>query len=422
MTTLPNSFPEVSHRDSVKLTMRPVEGAASATNTAAARNLPLGYLRAFLTLMVVAHHAVLAYIRFAPPQAASLDRSMWWAAFPVVDSHKWPGIELFTGYNDTFFMALMFLVSGIFAWPSLTRKGTSAFARDRMLRLGLPFIIGAGLLAPLAYYPAYLLGARSGSFWNQWLAIGAWPAGPAWFLWVLLAFGLAAAALFKLSPNWGEALGRIEGRLSTRPIVFVAALIAVSAIAYLPMAAAFTPEKWLSFGPFFAQTSRLLLYAVYFFAGAGLGAHGVGRGLLAPDGKLARRWYLWVIASLAIFIVSIVTVVIILGTLSRGGPGRGLSTFGNLTFVLTCTAASMAFLAVFLRFARTPNPFFESLSRNAYGIYILHYFCVSWLQLSLVHADLSGAVKGMLVFAGAVALSWSLTAALRRIPVIARVI
>jgi surface polysaccharide O-acyltransferase-like enzyme len=199
-------------------------------------------------------------------------------------------------------------------------------------------------------------------------------------------------------------------------------MITVSAIAYLPMAAAFAPEKWLRFGPFFAQTSRLLLYAVYFFAGASLGAYGVGRGLLDRDAKLARRWYLWVVASLMTFIVSIVTVVIILGTLSRGGPGRGLSTFGNLTFVFTCTAASIAFLAVFLRFVRKANPLFESLSRNAYGIYILHYFCVSWLQLSLVHANLPGAVKGTLVFAGAVAISWTLTAALRRIPAIARVI
>jgi fucose 4-O-acetylase-like acetyltransferase len=423
VTTLPNSFLDITDRDAGSVLARDEEAAApAATRSGDARNLPLGYLRAFLTLMVVAHHAVLAYHRYAPPPAASLDRTMWWAAFPVVDSHKWLGIELFTGYNDTFFMALMFLLSGVFAWPSLTRKGASAFARERILRLGLPFLAGAALLAPLAYYPTYLLGAKSGSFWKQWLAIGAWPAGPAWFLWVLLAFGLAAAALFKLAPNWGDVLGRIEARLAARPVVFFGALIAVSALVYLPMAALFSPERWLSFGPFFAQTSRLFLYAVYFFAGAGLGAYGVGRGLLAPEGKLARRWYVWAVASLATFIVSIVTVVIILGTLSRGGPGRGLSTFGNLTFVLTCTAASMAFLAWFLRFVRKANPLFESLSRNAYGIYILHYFCVSWLQFALVRADLPGSVKGTLVFLGAVALSWTMTAALRRIPAIARVI
>ncbi|HEY2830627.1 MAG TPA: acyltransferase [Thermoanaerobaculia bacterium] len=423
MTTLPNSFPEVTYRDAVPLDDgHSAAVSVSSQSAAVARNIPIGYLRAFVTLMVVAHHAVLAYLQYAPHQARSLDRSFFWAAFPVVDSHRWPGVDLFVGYNDTFFMSLMFLLSGVFVWSSLLRKGAAVFARDRILRLGLPFVVSAGLLAPLAYYPAWLLGVRSSSFWKQWLALEAWPAGPAWFLWVLLAFGLVAAAMFAISRQWGEVLGRILGRLAVRPIVFVAAMIGVSALAYMPMAAVFTPEKWLSFGPFFAQTSRLVLYAVYFFAGIGLGAYGVERGLLAPRGKLAARWYLWALGSVATFLISIITLLVILGTLAKGGPGRGLSTFGNFTFVLTCTAASIAFVAVFVRFARTTNRVFENLSANAYGIYIFHYFCVSWLQLSLVHANLPGAAKGTIVFAGALALSWSLTAALRQVRAIRRVI
>ena len=38
------------------------------------------------------------------------------------------------------------------------------------------------------------------------------------------------------------------------------------------------------------QFCRPLLYAVYFFAGVGLGAAGIDRGLVAADGVLARRW------------------------------------------------------------------------------------------------------------------------------------
>jgi hypothetical protein len=47
---------------------------------------------------------------------------------------------------------------------------------------------------------------------------------------------------------------------------------------------------------------------------------------------------------------------------------------------------------------------------------------VSWLQYTLLGAALPGAVKGTMVFAGAVALSWGLTAALRHIPAVGRVI
>jgi len=91
-------------------------------------SLAIGYLRGFVTVLVLAHHAVLAYHPYAPPPAASLlTPPRLWGAFPVVDNQKWPGFSLFVGFNDTFFMALMFFLSGLFVWSSLRRKGTAAF-------------------------------------------------------------------------------------------------------------------------------------------------------------------------------------------------------------------------------------------------------------------------------------------------------
>src|SRR5277367_4566459 len=114
------------------------------------RNVAVGYLRAFITLLVIGHHAVLAYHPYAPPPPTSLGAEpMFWQAFPVVDSQRWPGIEVFVGFNDVFFMSLMFFVSGLFVWPSLQRKGPGLFLSDRLRRLGIPFLVAAGLLAPL---------------------------------------------------------------------------------------------------------------------------------------------------------------------------------------------------------------------------------------------------------------------------------
>src|SRR5687768_5239685 len=165
------------------------------------RNAPLGALRTFLTLLVVAHHALLAYHPFAPPPPESLvSQPRMWRAFPIVDSQRWAAASLLVGFNDTFFMSLMFLVSGVFAWPSLTRKGAGTFLRDRLLKLGLPFVVSAALFAPLAYYPTFLsLGPQGVPFSRQWLSLGQWPAGPAWFLWVLLAFGLLASLLYAVA-------------------------------------------------------------------------------------------------------------------------------------------------------------------------------------------------------------------------------
>ena len=118
------------------------------------RSLSVGYLRAFITVLVILHHAVLAYHPFAPASGTSfLAEPRLWLVFPVSDSAK-TGASLFiTGVNDVFFMSLMFLVSGLFVWRSLTRKGVSSFLRDRASRLGVPFLLSVILLAPAAYFP-----------------------------------------------------------------------------------------------------------------------------------------------------------------------------------------------------------------------------------------------------------------------------
>jgi hypothetical protein len=384
----------------------------------------VGHLRAFITLLVLAHHAVLAYHPFAPKTPpASLVDAPWWQAFPVVDSQRWGGFGLLVGFNDVFFMSLMFFLSGLFVWASLERQGSGAFVRQRALRLGLPFLVAAAIVAPLAYYPSYLqTGAQPGfaGFWQQWSALGNWPAGPAWFLWVLLAFDAVAAGLYLLWPRWAHVLGRASACAERRPAFFFWLLVNVSAAAYLPMALAFNPFAWASFGPFFFQTSRLLHYAVYFLAGAAVGAFGIQRGLLAPDGKLARRWPLWLTASFIAF--SGIVVIMIMASAPGKAVPRSLEITGDLVFALSCAASSFAALALFVRFARKSNPVLDSLRKNAYGMYLLHYAFVSWLQYLLLKAPLSGFTKGSLVFLGTLLLSWGATTALRRLPAVARVI
>jgi hypothetical protein len=391
------------------------------------RSVMLDSLRTFITLLVVAHHAALAYHRYAPPPPSSLSAApQAWPAFPIVDPQRWSGAELITGINDSFFMSLMFLVAGVVAWPSLVRKGSSQYLRDRAIRLGPPFAVSALLLAPLAYYPTYLTTSASGGgvggFLAEWMSLGKWYAGPAWFLWVLFACGAVMAALSTWKPRWVTGLGALFGRLGDRPFRWVALLVAASAIAYVPMATLFDPSSWSHVGPFWIQTSRALHYLAYFLVGAGLGAFGDDRGLLARDGTLARRWPLWLGLALVAFAFGVAMVIAIVSSLGHGGPSLGLATLGNLAFVMACAGWSVAALSFFVRFAKRSNPIVASLSANAFGIYLLHYVCVSWLQYSLLAVPMSGGVKFLLVFVGAVAASWALSAMARRVPAIGRVI
>jgi hypothetical protein len=390
--------------------------AATAVTTPS-YNFSIGYLRAFITLLVVTHHAALAYIQFAPEPPSTLSGpNRIWQAFPVVDSQRSAALGLFTGFNDIFFMALMFFLSGLFVWRSLRRKHAASFLRERALRLGLPFAGASAIVAPLAYYPTYIQSRAGGGvagYWHEWRALGTWPAGPAWFVWVLLAFDAIAAALFLLAPNWPAVMGRISSRASRRPAVFFAILFALSAVAYVPMAVAFNPFRWSVWGPFTFQTSRAVHYLIYFLLGTAIGAYGIERGLLAGDGKLARRWWLWCAAALFAFFIATGTGI---ATMTAHVGSRAWEVAAHSTFALSCAASSFAFLALFVRFARQRNRIFDSLSENAYGIYLVHYAFVSWMQLALLQTQLPAIAKACIVFASAVLLSWGTVALLRRVP------
>lgn len=408
-------------------TIPPIAGAKTMPRIVSAPsaeyNVSIGYLRAFITLLVVAHHAVIAYATFTPPVAPSFAAPpRWWQAFPIVDPEKWVGASAIVGFNDTFFMSLMFFVSGLFVWKSLQRKRIAGFVYDRTLRLGIPFLGAAAIIAPLAYYPSYLQIGNHGvsGFAHQWLSLGIWPAGPAWFVWLLLAFDFIAAELYFSKPNWAEVAGCFFGRFSGKPIKFLGYLIGISAAVYIPMAIKFNPLAWTQFGPFAFQTSRVLHYLVYFLMGISVGAYGIERGILASGGKLARRWLLWTIAAIVVFLGASAFFIVMVST------GKATSipweAFSGLIFTVTCATTSVAMLAVFVRFAKKSRGIFDSLRDNAYGIYLVHYAFVSWLQYALLKSHMPGFAKATLVFSSAVALSWITTAALRRIPAVARVI
>jgi peptidoglycan/LPS O-acetylase OafA/YrhL len=399
------------------------QGSAPASGPAPTYNNAIGYLRGFIIALVVAHHAALAYHPYAPPLPATLAvQPPWWQAFPVFDAHRWSGALYFVGFNDAFFMALMFFLSGLFLQSSLTRKGTGAFLRDRLLRLGVPFLAVAAVIAPLAYYPTYLQirgHAGFGGFVSQWLALGRWPSGPAWFLWVLLVFDSIAVLLFARAPKWAETLGRSMQGASRRPVLLFAFLALLSAILYVPLAIVLSPLHWTAFGPFTFQTSRIFHYLAYFLIGAGIGAWGLNRGLLMPEGKLARRWPLWILAALVAFLASVVVTAI---AVSAHPLSLGWAIGYDSLFSVSCAASCFAFLALFLRFARSRSRVFDSLSRNSYAIYVVHYAFVSWIGYALSPASLDGWIKFLIVTVAALGASWILSILLRCIPAVARVI
>jgi peptidoglycan/LPS O-acetylase OafA/YrhL len=385
--------------------------------------LALDNLRGFVILLVLAFHSVLAYLNFLPVAPYPFERPPYlWRAIPIVDTDRWVGFDLFCAWQDVFLMSLFFFLSGLFVWPSLERKGVRRFLYDRLLRLGVPFALVTVLLMPLATYPTYLQTAAEpgfAAFWRHWLALPFWPCGPMWFLWLLLVADFAVAALRRLAPRSAGALIRLSSSARDRPMRYLAGLLVASALVYVPMALAFTPSAWTAYGPFSFQLSRPLHYAVYFVAGAGVGVCGIGRGLLAPDGLLVRRWGIWLVAAPSSFLVWIYLTALVMGV---GVPLLVSQILDDFAFVLACLASCTCVLALVLRFAGRALPTLDGIKSSAYGMYLVHYVFVVWLQYALLGVALPAAIKGTLVFGGTLLLSWSAITAVRRLPAAAHLI
>jgi len=378
-------------------------------------SIALGNLRAVVIIIVLAFHSVLPYLASLPASAYHFDSAPYrWVAFPIVDSQRWFGFDLFCAWQDVSLMALMFFLSGLFVSPSLTRKGSWPFLSDRLLRIGIPFVLAVFLLMPLAYYPAYRATAVDPSvsaYWQHWLSLPFWPCGPQWFLAQLLALNILAASLHRFAPGCGERLVRSVAVHAGTPVRFFVALVAISALAYVPLALAYSPWTWVNFGPISLQISRPLLYLVYFFAGLAVGAHGLDRGLLACDGVLARRWATWLAAAVAGFVLWAMPTS---ATLTGWDIAPLVTRFAaSLGFVVACAAGCLFLLAVCLRFARERTRAFDSLSVNAYGMYIVHYVFAVWLQYALLDFELLAIGKAAIVFGGTLTMSWAVTVALR---------
>ena len=375
-----------------------------AAPKAKARNASLDRARTFLTLVVLLHHSVIPYTYFGH-----------------TDPKYFVGFDMIVLATDSFFMAMFFFLSGLFVWPGLGRKSPWVFLRERLLRLGLPFAIAAVTVIPIAYYALALQEHQEttfAAFWLKMVTAGPWPSGPLWFVWVLLAFDLTASLLYRLSPTLLDPINRLSVRCHDRPADFFLFLLIVTAVLYVPARVYFGPNHWFELGgPFSVQASRILLYAAYFFIGAGIGAANFERGVLAADGQLAKSGWGWV--GLTLIPYALLWGLIYIKREILGNPPvqpHWYEASYGLFFAAFSAAILFAILAYFLRFKRSGWSILDPMQPAAYGMFLVHYPIAIWLEYWLFDASLPAVVKMAVVFVLTVVLSWGATEALRRIP------
>ncbi|WP_203601789.1 acyltransferase family protein [Streptomyces sp. SID9727] len=380
----------------------------------------LDNLRVALTVLVVAHHAAQPY---GPAD--------WWY---VRDRSHSGALATLSAVNGTFFMSLFFFVSAVFIPASLERRGARRFLTGRLLRLGVPLLVGALTIVPglmYAYYVHYR-GYASISFARYfadvYLGLGDQPAdwtGPSWpdlqfghlwFIQNLLAYSLlyvlcrqAARLLTRRRATSTVHGGRVPGHRE------LALLVAGLAVATFSIRLRYPLDTWVPVLDFLqVEPARVPQYATFFALGAA--AHHYGW----LDRFDARTGWLWLVGSLAG-----------VALLFAAGPESALFGSGGLDASSAvwavyesalCVGLCAGLLTLFREAMTHSGRLSRELAAGAYTVYIIHLPLVVTVQYFLAGHDLSAVAAWGTVSVIAIPSSFLAAAGLRRLPGLRRVL
>ncbi len=355
----------------------------------------LAYLDNLKTLLIagiIAAHAVMGYADFGS-----------WTYQDVREvSLSTPAETIFVVVDVTlgglFLMALFFLISGLLTQDSLVRKGPSRFVSDRLLRLGIPFLVYTLLLWPLTEF------ATLEPFFHQ----GYWRTftntdpvldnGPMWFVGVLLLYSLALVAWRRYFPP--PASGADALRWRDLALLSLGVGIATFVVRII-------------FPVISNQPLNIHLWGwPEYIAMFGLGVVAARRGWLRPvTHALARR------CGIATLVVMVLLPIAILSAAPLGLSEDAY--FGGWRLTALLAAMSEGVIAVtapvwILAFAQQhlngTGRLRRAMARSSYAAFMLQGPVLVALALALRPADLPGDVKALVVatlgIVGSFALAW----------------
>jgi glucan biosynthesis protein C len=377
----------------------------------------LGYvdnLRILLTVLVLAHHSALTY--GALP--------LWYWTEPST-SASGVALMLLVIVNQFYFMGFFFLLSGLFVPGSVDRKGPGAFARDRLLRLGVPlaaYWLVARPVLHLREWPAR--SAEGESFLRFWFTVG--DAGPLWFVEVLLVMSLAYAAFRALRARSSAASGlpeagsgvadagaRTVAAAEPRPVGFraIAGLVALlTVVSFLWRLVVPTGTYWELGG--LPSPAYLPQYVILFVVGLLATRRGWLAALTVRQGWVA-------------VVVVIVSVGVALGTAALAAtPGAGaLALLGAVLAENVFAVSTIVALLVLFREKFSGQPAWARFAaRNTFAVYVIHPLVLVGVAMLLAPLVAPAGVKFLILLVLAVPLCWGFAHLLRRIPGVARVL
>ncbi|MBR0785815.1 acyltransferase family protein [Bradyrhizobium iriomotense] len=362
--------------------MSPSTAAAPASE----RLHALDALRGGALLLGIVLHAAMSFVPATP--------RFWF----IQDTHPSLLLGLLTFTIHVFRMTTFFLMAGFFARMSFHRRGTQAFVRDRLQRIGLPLVVGWPILfTPMSLIAIWASHFPNGGWSRSWPPVlPNFPLTHLWFIYVLLELYVAMLLLrggfvwLDASGTWRAVIDRLFAGIMRSPL---AALVLA-----IPIGIAFClDQRWINVMGVRTPDQSLITNAQ---AWIGFGtAFAVGWLMHRQIDLLRlieRRWLPHLLLALVLILISFVLSGVMLS--APGAPKLPVS-FATLRLVSAILYAPAIWIATFavmglaLRFMSGFSPTWRYLADASYWLYLIHLPIVMALQVALSQLDWPGPVK-----------------------------
>ena len=338
----------------------------------------------------------------------------------IRDSNSSLSFFIFGAYSVTVMMAIMFFAAGYFSTTSLRNRSTGAFLHNKLLRLGLPWLLGILFLGPtmpyMAYYSRSFAGLQTASYWDFWqrymgsifsdwllpinfTANTIFHQQHFWFLSVLFVFFVVHALLRDARRRWGWPAARNTesqtiSQFAFARVFFLAAM--VGALGMIASSALDLPNGNFAFF-FKLNLGEYVLYGAIFSLGVYAHARGWYANGQAPGWKAAGLLF----AGILFFAGCAAAVFLMLGSESSL-----LLSFGVPAAMLLNLLSVLGFTSIIYRYMNKPSETNANFAANSYYVYILQYPVVLVFRLMTFQWETSAFVKFAVVSIPALVVSY----------------
>ncbi len=363
----------------------------------------LDNLRIFLTILVIFHHASIAFG----------GGGSWPVEDPKEDLLTSVILNFFTAVNQTYFMSAFFLLAGYFTPRSLEKKGARPYLLDRLVRLGIPLLVYTTLIINLNAFLVQVVWLKQPFSW-----IVEYNPGHLWFLQALLLFAVIYAVYRHFSDREPA-----KKRFQIYPERFPPNQAMILSIVVLA-ALSFVVRIFIPVGEWIGgiQPAHFVHYIFCFFIG--ISAYR-GEWLSRLEGRQAKPWGIVALVMLPTFFVFA-----ILGGALEGEAGvakfLGGITWQNLIYAIWESIMLIAALTFLLYFFRErvsrAGKLLITMAASVYTVYIIHQTIVIAADIIFIQTNLPLFVKFLLVGIISVPVCFWLAGLIRKIPYTDRVV